>query len=232
MDDLDRYFDYARSHPEQFVNPPDGLITVLLDPEQIAEAESLMERRLLARGVPHHQARAWSRVGIAFQDQYTFLLRDAVRFSNGTLGTYIRFVDPDNSAPGVIILPIYQGRVVLVRHFRHAARQWSLELPRGFGEDGLSNEANALRELEEEIGAKVERLIALGSIQPDSGMSAESDALFFAELSAVGALDTAEGISNLALTPVPEFERLIAEGAIFDGFTLGAYARAKTRGLI
>jgi len=232
MDDLNRYLEYARSHADQFVNPPDGLITILLEPEQIAEVEAYMEQRLLAGGMPEEQARCWSRVGIAHQDQYTFLLRDAVRFGDGSLGTYIRFVSPDNGAPGVIVLPIYQGNVVLVRHFRHAMRQWRIELPRGFGEKGLSNEENARRELKEEIDAEVERIISLGMSEPDGGMSAQSDALFFAELKSIGAPSAADGISAILLTPLPEFERLIADGTIVDGFTLSAYARAKARGLL
>lgn len=232
MSDLDRYLAYARNHPAQFETPQDGPITILLDPAEIAEVEALMEQRLTSRGVPPEQAHAQSRVGIAFQDQYVFLLRDAVRFGDGSLGTYVRFVDPDNGVPGVIILPIYQGKVVLVRHFRHSARAWRLELPRGFGEPGFSNEQNALRELREEIGAEAERIVSLGLIEPDSGMSAEGDALFFAELRSLGALDKAEGISDSLLVSVSDFERLIADGSIVDGFTLGAYARAKTRGLI
>lgn len=232
MDELDRYLEYARNHPEQFINPHDGLTTILLDPEEIAEAEALTEQRLLATGVSRKDARSWSRVGIVFHDPYNFLLRDAVRFGDGSVGAYDRFVDPDGGAPGVIIFPMYRGNVVLVRHFRHATRRWSLEIPRGFGEKGLSNEKNALREVQEEIGAEIERMIPLGMAEPNNGMSAESDAFFFAELRSVGAPEVAEGISSLHFTPVAEFERLIGEGIIVDGFTLCAYAQARTRGLI
>ncbi len=232
MNSLDRYLEYAKAHPRQFENPPDGLITILLEPDQIAEVEAFMEQRLLSSGASPEQAHAWSRVGVAHQDQYTFLLRDAVRFGDGSLGTYFRFVDPDNSAPGVIILPMYQGNVVLVRHFRHAMRQWRIELPRGFGEYGFTNEENALRELKEEIGAEVERIVSLGMTEPDGGASAQGDALYFAELKSIGAPSAAEGISNIMLTSTPEFERLIADGTIVDGFTLSAYARAKARGLL
>lgn len=232
MDDLSRYLEYVKTHADQFVNPPGGLITILLEPEQIAEVEAFMEQRLLSAGMPQEQARSWSRVGIAYQDQYTFLLRDAVRFGDGSLGTYIRSVDPDGGAPGVIVLPIYEGNVVLVRHFRHAMRQWRIELPRGFGEKGFSNEENARRELKEEIDAEVERIISLGMAEPDGGVSAQGVALFFAELKSVGAPSEAEGISHVMLTPMPEFERLIADGDIVDGFTLSAYARVKARGLL
>lgn len=232
MSQLDRYLAYAHAHPEQFTNPPDTLLTILLDPEHIAAVESQMRERLVAAGATAEQAAEWARVGIAYQDQYIFLLRDAVRFANGSLGTYIRFVDPGDSAPGVIILPLFQRQVVLVRHFRHAARQWRLELPRGFGESGYSTEENAARELREEVQGEIARLIPLGMVEPDTGMSAEADALFFAELASVGQPDIVEGISDIQLTPIAEFERLISDGTITDGFTLAAYARAKARGLL
>ena len=232
MSDLAQYLEYARTHESQFVNPPDGLITILLDPAEIAEAESASEQRMIAQGATPEQAHVWSRVGIILEDPYVFMLRDAVRFGDGSLGTYDRFVDPDNGVPGVIILGVHQGKVVLVRHFRHAMRQWRIELPRGFGDSGLTNEENALREMREETGAEVERLVSLGMTEPDGGMRAGGDALFFAELKALGQPSVAEGISAIMLMSVAELDQSIADGSIVDGFTLAAYARAKARGLL
>ncbi len=232
MSDLARYLELARKRLDLFNNPSDALITVLLEPEQIAEVETFMEERLRASGASPEQAREWSRVGVAFEDQYLFLLRDAVRFGDGSLGTYFRFVDPDGNTPGVIILPIYQGKVVLVRHFRHATRAWSWEIPRGFGEPGQSEDDNARRELSEEIAGEITRLIPLGMAQPDAAASAETNAMFLAELASFGAPDAAEGISDIRLATIQEFEDEIASGAIIDGFTLGAYAKAKARHLL
>lgn len=232
MSDLQWYLELASQRPDQFLNPPGSLVTILLDPEQIAEVEIQMERRLLAGGATLEQAHEWSRVGVAYQDQYLFLLRDAVRFGDGSLGTYIRMVDLDDGAPGVIILPLYEGQVVLVRHFRHATRGWSWEIPRGFGETGYSDEENARREISEEIGGEVSRLVPLGMAQPDAAMSTESNAMFLAEVSSFGTPDAAEGISNIRLVPMHQFEQEIANAEIVDGFTLCAYAKAKARGLI
>jgi len=233
MSDLDRYLDFAKAHQDMFINPPGAIFTILLDPTQIQEAEEVMERKLLGYGATPEQAHSWSRVGVAFQDQYSFLLRDAVRFPDGSLGTYIRFVNPDeDDAHGVIILPVYQGQVLLINHFRHATRTWFLEAPRGFGDPGKTSEENAQRELAEEIEATVARLVALGSTYPDAGATAECNDLFFAELSAYGQADQQEAIADLRLVPIDEFERLIRENVITDGYTLAAYARAKVWGLL
>ncbi len=232
MSDLEQYLELSRRRPDLFSAPPDGPISILLEPEEIAEVEALMESRLQSKGASPEQAHDWSRVGVAFQDQYVFLVRDAVRFGDGSLGTYIRIIDPDISTPGVIILPFYRGQIVFIRHFRHATRAWSWEIPRGFGRPGLSDEENARRELLEEISAEIVRLLPLGMAQPDAAASSETNAMFFAEIQAYGSPEVAEGISDIRLASVEEFEREIAEDRIIDGFTLCAYAKAKARGLL
>lgn len=228
MSTLADYLAFAKAHPALFVNPPEGGVTILLDEDEIREVESQAAGRLEAQGLPAE----WARVGIAFQDQYVLMLRDAVRFPGGFLNTYIRFVGEEDDPPGVIVLPLYQGQVLLIRHFRHATRTWHVEIPRGFGKKGLSSEENARRELEEEIEATISRLVSLGPIYPDAAASTECDELFYAEVESYGSVESQEAIAELLPTPVPEFERMIRDNEITDGFTLAAYARAKLRGLL
>lgn len=225
---LDAYLAFARSRPDLFTNPPGAIIRILLDPAEIQQVEADVVTRLRSRGLPEE----WARVGIVYRDQYMTLLRDAVQFPDGSLGTYIRFVDWGDGVPGVIVLPNYRGNVVLERHFRHATRTWHLELPRGFGAPGLSPEENARRELEEEIGAVVARLESLGMVYPDAGASTENDALFYAEIESYTVPEEHEAISELLLVTVDEFERKMRDGEITDGFTLMAYARAKLQNLL
>src|SRR2546421_371902 len=118
----------------------------------------------------------WAQVGIAFEDQYAMILRDAVRFPAGSLGTYIRMVR--KGTPGVIVFPIYQKQVLLIRHFRHATRTWHIEIPRGFGMKDLSSEESARRELREEIEATISCLVPLGRIYPDTGILSEYNDFF------------------------------------------------------
>src|SRR5262245_44666381 len=55
--------------------------------------------------------------------------------------------------PSVIIVPIQDdGRVVLIRQYRHALKQTIWELPAGNVNDGESPESAVARECEEEIG--------------------------------------------------------------------------------
>lgn len=228
MNRLADYFAFARTNPALFVNPYGAGFVVILEEEDIHATELQMAQRLKAENLPT----SWAQVGIVYQDQYTMMLRDAVRFPDGSLGTYIRLVSEENSPPGVIILPLHQDHVLLIRHFRHATRTWHMEIPRGFGTQGFSAEENACRELKEEIGAIPSRIVSLGQIYPNTGMSLECDEIFYVEVESYGDAEALEAIAEIQPTPVPEFERMIRENVITDGFTLAAYARAKALGLL
>src|SRR2546421_8970417 len=164
MSTLADYLAFAKAHPVLFVNPPQGGITILLDEDEIQEAERQEARRLEKQGL----SAEWAKVGIAYRDQYVLLLRDAVRYPDGSLGTCTRSVDELERATGVVVLPVYQGQVLLIRHFRHEMRDWQLEIPQGFAISGLSSEESIRLELKEEIDAIVSRLIPLGHVHLDT----------------------------------------------------------------
>lgn len=224
----EQYFNLVREQPDLFRNPPGQIIAILLDEREIQQAEAFVAERLASHGLPAE----WAQVGIAYQDQYLLILRDAVRFPDGALGTYIRAVPPTSGAPGIIALPVYQGHVILLRHFRHGTRTWHWEIPRGFGEAGASAESNARRELEEEIGATVSRMISLGSATLDTDSSGAPDEYFLAEISAYGSPEIAEAITDVRAVPLGDFDRMVRTGEINEGYTLVAYARAKAMALI
>jgi len=221
------YFDLVRTRPELFRNPEGAAFVILLEEAEIREAEAHVAGQLAAFGAPTD----WAEVGVAFRDQYVLLLRDAVRFADGSLGTYIRIVAPVNSFQGVVVLPVWQGQVLLIRHFRHATRAWHLEVPRGFGSDS-DPAVSARRELAEEIGASDVELIELGEMYADAGADSSSVAMFYAEVASYGAPEVREGITAILPTPLPELERMIADGELKDGYLLAIYARAKARKLI
>jgi len=228
LEKLTQYLALAKARPTMFANPPGAGFFILLDEGDIRHVETEVEQRLQQQGLPV----SWAHVGVIYEDQYLLILRDAVRFVDGHLGTYIRTVRYSDGATGVVILPVYNGQVLLIRHFRHATRAWHLEIPRGFGTKGLSNEASARLELEEETGATASRFINLGQMHVDTGMSSEYVELFYAEAISVGKPEVREAISELLLVKPSEFERLICEGDITDSFTIATYTRAKLRGFL
>jgi ADP-ribose pyrophosphatase len=221
------YREMVASHPDLFSNPPDAAFEIVLDERDIKRAEDHMAGLLTAAGAPAE----WANVGVAFRDQYVLILRDAVRFSDGSLGTYIRMVNTTPEVLGVVTLPVWQGQVLLIRHFRHATRRWHLEIPRGFGSTA-NKQQDALRELSEEIGASGISLTELGEMYPDAGADNSRVALFLAEVEAYGKPESAEGINEIRPVAISEFERMIRDGVLDDGFLLAAYARAKARRLL
>jgi ADP-ribose pyrophosphatase len=227
MSDRAAYFALVRAHPELFRNPPGAGIEILLDESEIQHAEGSVAENLKKAGAPVE----WAEVGVAFRDQYLFILRDAVRFADGSLGTYIRAIDPEGGFPGVVVLPVYQGQVLLIRHFRHATREWHLEIPRGFGMDADSAES-ARRELIEEIGAAEIELVEIGEAYPDASAENSTVDLFYANIGSYGQPELHEPITEILPVPVPQFERMIREGELTDGYLLMAYGLAKARNLI
>ena len=165
-----------------------------------------------------------------YSDRYITLLRDPVRFPDGSTGTYIRSIGAA-SEPGCVVLPLFDGGVVLIEHFRHATRSWHWEVPRGFGAPGLSAGENAAKELREEIGAEALEFVPLGELHPDSGTTADRVSLFAARIDGIGALERAEAIRRYVTVPFAEAEAMVGDGRITDAFTIAVLMRARLAGL-
>ena len=221
--------DYAKikiDRPELFAAKDGEPIRLLTESAEVLGAEQASWGRLQAKGLPLK----WGEVGCVFEDQYLQILRDAVEFSNGTKGTYIRVITKPFNSCGAAVLPIFQGQIVMLRHFRHATRCWLYEIPRGFGEPGEDAEATARREIEEEIQGEIQEIRPLGAMHPNSGLSTEKVELFFARVKSIGACENGVGIEGSELWTPDEFETRLRGGQIADSFTLAAWAMAKAKG--
>jgi ADP-ribose pyrophosphatase len=225
---LTKYLLFAQAHPALFENPPQGGFSILLDEHEIRRVEAELAKSLVGKGLPPE----WAHVGVVYQDQYLLILRDAVRFPDGEVNTYIRIVDNEDSVSGVAILPIYDKGVILTRHHRHATRSWHLEIPRGFGTKGVPSEETARRELSEEMDTTASRLISLGQMHVDTGLTSQCVDLFYADITSVGRPEAHEAISELLPVALSEFEQLIRRGEITDPSTIVAYTRARLYGLL
>lgn len=219
---LTRYLDMARQRPQLFANPPGDIYEILLDPARILRAQAEARQRRAAGGLPHDDLR----VGVLARDPYVTVLREAVRFPDGTHGLYNRLLVPF----GVAMLPLIDDKVVLLDRFRHGTRTWHLEAPRGCADGDGGFEADARRELAEEIGAEGIALTDLGLLHSSSGCLDETYHLYLARIAAFGPPEAHEAIRELRLVPVAELEALIATGELSDGPTLACFLRARLRG--
>jgi ADP-ribose pyrophosphatase len=217
-----RYLARTRERPEQFTNPAGDIYQILLEPADVARAQrdAAASRRLDAR--PPQD----TRVGVLAEDPHLLVLRDAVRFADGSYGLYNRLLVPRGAA----VLPVLGDRAILLNRFRHGTRRWHLEIPRGSVSGTGPPADDARRELLEEIGATAETLIDLGPFHATTGCLDEEHQLFLAKISSVGRPDRHEAIASLERLTIPAMESLIADGSITDGPTLGAFLRARLNG--
>jgi ADP-ribose pyrophosphatase len=145
-DCLAHYHAWRRGQPEHFREPANSPIEILTGDRDIAAAQA----EEAARRERNNRLSPDLRVGILAADPYLGMLtRDAVRFADRSLGIYNRRI----GEPGCVILPKNADRIVLIRIFRHASRDWAWEFPGGRISPGEDPATAALHELEEEIGA-------------------------------------------------------------------------------
>jgi len=153
------------------------------------------------------------------------LERHTVEFPNGTTGqldvvrhpgaaAVVPFLD-DPSAP--------DPRVLLIRHFRHAAGGWLWEIPAGRLDAGERDDPErcARRELKEETGCTAERVRPLLSIVTTPGFSDEVIHLFQATGLTRGAhAREADEFMELHEVPMSKVRTMIQANEITDGKTL------------
>jgi ADP-ribose pyrophosphatase len=178
-------------------------------------------------------------LGLVAETQYAYFVVDLVEKTNHD-GAAIRFPyfrliyrkQLDGAVNTVVIGTVATSNVgavdsvVLLRQERHATGLFHLELPRGFGEAGLSGEENALKELREETGYLGEQAKLIGVTYTDTGVM---DArVSFYHVPVTGKLDSRaeseEAITDVQLMSMQELWEGIHRGDVTDGFTVQALA--------
>ncbi|MDP4200086.1 MAG: NUDIX hydrolase [Bacteroidota bacterium] len=151
-----------------------------------------------------------------------------------------RYTHPDGSEGdffyahtrgAVFVIPEYDdGRVLMLRQFRYLNQRESLEFVGGGIKEGLTREVSAREELLEESGLLADRLIPLGWFNPMNGLSDEECYVFLATglHSNSAHPEVSEEFEPVLLT-LPEIDRQISSGEIWDGMTLAAYSLYRFR---
>ncbi len=161
------------------------------------------------------------------RDQWLTLRADTCRRHDG------RVIEPFyilEKRDFVHVLPVLtDGRLLLVRQWRHGGNTFSLELPGGVLDDGETPEEGARRELLEECGAHGTDWSLLTSFFPNPARQTNRFHAFLARnVSRVAGqqLDENEELELHALAPA-EVDAAIAAGEFNQGNHIAAYLLAR-----
>jgi ADP-ribose pyrophosphatase len=125
------------------------------------------------------------------------------------------------------------GRIPLVRQYRPAVEEWTLELPSGLVDEGETPEQAIRRELREETGCEAGEIVDLGRFHLDSGRMSTRQHAFFADgVKVVGAPSGEEQDLEVVFIRCDELAVRVADGSFRMAGHLGVAAAAALRGLV
>jgi len=164
-----------------------------------------------------------------FKGRVLTLNLEQVRLPNGRVAELEIAHHPGGAA--VVALDA-EGRVCLLRQFRHAAGGWLIELPAGKLDAGEPPLECAQRELAEEAGAVARRWDKLGEFFSSPGVLTEVIHLYLArELTATDAQPEEHEVFEARWIPLDEAVDLAASGRLQDAKSVIGllWAREKLR---
>ena len=176
-----------------------------------------------------------ARTGVLLEDKLHYFVRDALKYPSGEFGTAMRIIGctMHDGPSGVVALCSRDGNIFLRETFRHATRRWELETPRGQRETGMTAEAAALKEIDEELGFKVRNIEQIGEVSGDTAILASTLPVFWADLEPGPPRDhpeDKEAFGRIVEVFPPELRTRISRCEIRDGYTLSALTLAHVAG--
>ena len=208
---LNHYFSLMQQRPQLFEDS--DIISIVKD-------RNLIESFINETG---------ARIGVIYRSKYNCWVVDLVYDQKGNLYTYERVI-PAANGRGIVCIPIYKGNYILLKQYRHAIRNTQICFPRGYGENCISSHDNTIKEIYEEIGATINKIYKIGEISADSGLSSGIADIYVCDVESYSADRCDEGILEMVLYSHNALKKMIEQGEINDGFTLGAFAMLECRG--
>lgn len=144
------------------------------------------------------------------------------RADTGQAHTFYRI----ESVDWVNVIPVTDdGRIVMVRQFRHGAGKETLEIPGGLVDPGETPAQSAARELLEETGWRATAIEPLGAVSPNPALFGNRLHSFLAT-GCVPAGDIANDHAEetlVQLVPVADLDAVLASGEVDHALVLCAF---------
>tara|TARA_B100002052_G_scaffold128995_1_gene118367 strand:- start:1281 stop:1877 length:597 start_codon:yes stop_codon:yes gene_type:complete len=158
------------------------------------------------------------RTKIVYKGTFLTLNNDKVLLPNGNTSTR-EWIKHPGAVCCIPILP--DGKIGLIKQYRYTVKRQMIEIPAGKLNQNEIPERCALRELEEEIGYKADKLTFLTNIHPAIGFTDEKMWLYLAEnlVKTEQSLDSDEFLS-LFPTKLDEAVDMVWNGKITDVKTI------------
>ena len=152
------------------------------------------------------------------KSSFLTLKSDKVLLPNGNTSTR-EWIKHPGAVCCIPILP--DGKIGLIKQYRYAVKEEMIEIPAGKLDHNEIPEKCALRELEEEIGYKANKLTLLANIHPAVGFSDEKMWLYLAEdlVKTKQSLDTDEFLEPIP-TKLDDAVKMVWNGQITDVKTI------------
>lgn len=159
----------------------------------------------------------------AIVDFYT----DHIQIPNGNVAKW----DFINHKGAAAIVPVDQdGKIIMVRQYRNAVEEYTLEIPAGGLNAGEDMRTCAIRELEEETGFRSNNVEHLIDLYTTVAFCNEKIGIYYATnlIPSKQNLDEDEYVV-IERYSIVELEKLIFDGTIKDGKTISAILAYKTK---
>ena len=155
---------------------------------------------------------------IVYKGDFLDVRKDEVMLPDGRTSTREWIKHPG----AVCIIPVLSnGDIGLIRQYRYPVQQEMIELPAGKLDKNELPEACAVRELEEEIGYRAEKLTFLTNIHPAIGFADEVMGLYLADsLIKTSSNQDEDEFLELIPTSLEEAVKMVWNGAITDVKTI------------
>jgi ADP-ribose pyrophosphatase len=165
-----------------------------------------------------------------FRGRVISLTIDEVTLPNGHRASLEIVHHPGGAA---IVALDSEGRVCLLKQYRHAAAQWLWELPAGKLEPGEPPLNTAQRELTEEAGVDAANWTSLGHCVPSPGVLTEIVHLYLAtDLKAATASPESAEVFEVHWIALEDAYRQVLDGTISDAKTAIGITRVRDRKLL